>query len=198
MKDLERARITEINSLHAENVAEAAKGIDRALRIGQLLTEQKSSMGHGAFGKWIDDNLTVTDRMARYYMKAYENRDRLKTETVSDMTIRALAAPEPVNVVEVKADDEAILRRHVRMYFPGFPLTVEWNGPEIMARAGDVWHEYVRIVKIFNAAILAGTDDLVLLIEWKSFVLQLGQWNAEMLFAIEAHIGELSTEGVRA
>lgn len=36
--------------------------------------------------KWVGDNLPFTDRTARNYIRLFENRDKLKTETVSTLT----------------------------------------------------------------------------------------------------------------
>jgi len=78
--------IDEITTLHNEIIGYFKQSLDKALRIGELLIEQKKSLNHGEFGKWIQANLPFTDRTARNYMRIYDNRDKLKTETVSDLT----------------------------------------------------------------------------------------------------------------
>ncbi len=69
--------------------------VPMAIRIGELLTTHKAVIGHGKFQAWICDNLPFTDRTARTYMRLYDARDRLKTETVSDLSAayKLLAAP---------------------------------------------------------------------------------------------------------
>jgi hypothetical protein len=54
-----------------------------AQEIGELLTEAKGRLAHGAFGPWVDENLHCTQRTARNYMKVYQERDLLKSENVS-------------------------------------------------------------------------------------------------------------------
>lgn len=78
--------INEIACLHNEIIGYFKKSVEKAIRIGQLLTEQKECLKHGEFTKWIKNNLPFTDRTARNYMRLYNNRDKLKTETVSDLT----------------------------------------------------------------------------------------------------------------
>ncbi len=78
--------INEISSLHNEIIGYLKTSLDKAIRIGQLLTEQKDSLKHGEFTKWISENLPFADRTARRYMRIYNNKDKLKTDRVSDLT----------------------------------------------------------------------------------------------------------------
>jgi len=57
--------------------------VDKAIRVGQLLTEQKAFVGHGNFIAWIEKNLDINERSARRYMALYEYRD--KTDKLSDL-----------------------------------------------------------------------------------------------------------------
>lgn len=96
MSDVELGRVAKIISLHAEIAGHFRQSLEKAIRIGELLSEQKAVLKHGEFTAWITRNLPFTDRTARSYMRVYENRDRLKTESVSDLTTayRLLAAPQ--------------------------------------------------------------------------------------------------------
>jgi len=109
MNDLKLNRVTEIVSLHAEIVGFGRMALDRAIRIGELLTEQKAELGHGDFGPWIQEHLPFTDRTARRYMLCYEHRDRLKTDTMSDLTgaYRLLRQPQ-LPAADVVSDEQAI------------------------------------------------------------------------------------------
>jgi hypothetical protein len=80
-----KSRITEIGKLHSEIIGHLKTSLAKAVRIGELLTEQKGSLKHGQFTPWIESNLPFTDRTAQNYMRCYRERDRLKTETVSDL-----------------------------------------------------------------------------------------------------------------
>ena len=83
---LEKNRVEEITILHNDIAGHLRQSLDKAIRIGELLKEQKDNLKHGDFMKWVSDNLPFTDRTARNYMRLFENRDKLKTETVSTLT----------------------------------------------------------------------------------------------------------------
>ncbi|MGD9609281.1 MAG: DUF3102 domain-containing protein [Desulfovibrionaceae bacterium] len=85
-------QISEICQLHGEIIEAGKTVLMKAIRVGEILTEAKASLPHGQFTPWLK-NLPFTDRTARNYMRLYQNRDQLKTETVSGLTAayRALA-----------------------------------------------------------------------------------------------------------
>ncbi|NQT03272.1 MAG: DUF3102 domain-containing protein [Planctomycetes bacterium] len=83
---IEKSRKEEIISLHNEISGFLKVSLDKAIRIGELLIEQKAGLKHGEFGRWIATNLPFTDRTARSYMNCYRRRHQLKTESVSDLT----------------------------------------------------------------------------------------------------------------
>ncbi|MBI2501925.1 MAG: DUF3102 domain-containing protein [Candidatus Latescibacteria bacterium] len=92
----EQTRLEEIASLHGELVGMARQALPMAIRIGQLLHEQKEALLHGQFAAWIAAHLPFTPRTARNYMKVFEHRERLKTESVSVLTdAYRLLAPVP-------------------------------------------------------------------------------------------------------
>lgn len=96
MNELERTRTQKIVKLHNQIVTDLKRSLNSAIEIGQLLTDQKANLKHGEFTAWIAENLPFSDRTARNYMRVYRERDRLKTETVSDLksAYRVLSAPE--------------------------------------------------------------------------------------------------------
>jgi hypothetical protein len=57
--------------------------VHKAIRIGELLTEQKEVVGHGLFIQWIESNLDISERTARNYMSLYSYRD--KTANIADL-----------------------------------------------------------------------------------------------------------------
>lgn len=82
-KTIEKNRINEILSLHDEISRYLRLSLDKAIKIGELLIEQKKLTKHGEFTTWVSDNLPFTERTARNYMNLYRKRDLLKTETIS-------------------------------------------------------------------------------------------------------------------
>ena len=91
-----------IISLHSEIIGLGRMALDKAIEIGHLLTDQKSSLQHGDFIPWAKANLPFTDRTARNYMQLFEQRDRLKTVTVSDLSdaYRVLKSAAPTRQKE--------------------------------------------------------------------------------------------------
>lgn len=83
---IEKSRITEIWDLHTKFIESLKKSLEYGMKIGELLTKQKSDLKHGQFGIWIDENLPFSRRTAQNYMKVYRERDRLKNATVSHLT----------------------------------------------------------------------------------------------------------------
>jgi hypothetical protein len=86
MNDIDKSRINEIAALHSEILGNLRQSLTKAIKIGELLSLQKDTLAHGEFTKWISQHLPFTDRTARNYMRLYRERDRLKTETISDLT----------------------------------------------------------------------------------------------------------------
>jgi hypothetical protein len=85
MKAIVVARVREIRRLH-EEIGEALRTtLPKAIRVGELLAEQKAEMKHGEWLPWCKDNLPFTDRTARNYMQFYDHRGQLKSELVSDL-----------------------------------------------------------------------------------------------------------------
>jgi len=59
----------EINRLHSEICQAARTTIDKAIRIGELLTEQKASLKHGEWLPWLRDKCEIRERTAHLYMR---------------------------------------------------------------------------------------------------------------------------------
>ncbi|MFC1580088.1 DUF3102 domain-containing protein [Thermodesulfobacteriota bacterium] len=90
-RDSNHERVKEIITLHQEVEQTLLScirlSLPKALRIGELLIKQKDSLKHGEFIPWIKTNLPFTDRSARNYMRLFKERERLKTENVSDLSL---------------------------------------------------------------------------------------------------------------
>jgi hypothetical protein len=81
----EKSRVQEIVNLHQEILGHLRSSLGKAIKIGQLLSEQKSNLAHGEFTTWVKVNISFSDRTARNYMRLFKERDKLKTENVSDL-----------------------------------------------------------------------------------------------------------------
>src|SRR5262245_39324788 len=80
---------TEINGLHSQLAELGRRSVLKVMRVGELLTQAKEEFGHGHWGQWIEDNLTgcFTQKTAQRYMNVWEKRDKLKFDTVSNLSL---------------------------------------------------------------------------------------------------------------
>lgn len=90
--------VKEIAALHSEIIDAARMTLDKAIRIGELLTGIKSSLKHGQWLPWVKSNLPFDDSQGRRYMAVFRNRDQITNrESAHDLTFsdayRLLAAP---------------------------------------------------------------------------------------------------------
>ena len=104
--ELNRLETQEIISLHQEITSHLKTSLQMAIRVGQLLTEQKESLGHGHFTPWIKEHLPFKERTARNYMRLYRERDRLKTATVTDLGAAYKLLSPPRKVID---EDETLI-----------------------------------------------------------------------------------------
>lgn len=73
--------IREINKLYEEIESAGKVMIGKAIRIGELLTEQKASLGHGEWIPWIEDSLPFGRKQAAAYMRVFSNKGELANVT---------------------------------------------------------------------------------------------------------------------
>lgn len=70
---------------------------NHAVEIGKLLIQAKEQVGHGNFGKWIEDNFNLSQRVANNLMKCSE-RFGVNSPTSANLNqsqmIEMLALPE--------------------------------------------------------------------------------------------------------
>jgi len=83
LNEIQQNRIAEIVKLHVEVGGYLKMTLDKAIRIGELLREQKAECGHGAFESWVRRNAPFNVRTAQRYMLCCHGRDRLKNDNVS-------------------------------------------------------------------------------------------------------------------
>ena len=189
---IETSRAAEIRRLHEEIGGALRLSVEKAIRIGELLTEQKAGMGHGSWLPWIEANCPFDERTARRYMRLHARREELKSDSVSDLTsaYRLLETSEH----EEGNEEYALLWRRQELAVPGSSMTVVWDGPDVRARAKDDPHvvieEYKKLLKVFSTVILTG-DDLGLIEELRKIVFSFAQAMGETLIDIEAKIGYL-------
>ncbi len=101
--------IREINKLYQEIESAGKVMIDKAIRIGELLSEQKDSMKHGEWIPWIEDNLPFGRKQVAAYMRVFSNKGELANVTsglhLTD-AISAIAKPKTAHVSHNSGENE--------------------------------------------------------------------------------------------
>ena len=83
MTKIEKRQLQEMLTLH-DAIAGVSK-LKKAIRIGELLTEQKKRFFYEEFMTWVETNLPFSRSTAKNYMKLYREKDRLKAQSVSNL-----------------------------------------------------------------------------------------------------------------
>jgi hypothetical protein len=89
-----------INEEHRACETAANAALTHAMSAGELLTEAKGQLSHGAFGPWLAENFAGSDRTARVYMRVYSHREELEAKRQSSATLsldgalKALSTPK--------------------------------------------------------------------------------------------------------
>lgn len=93
-----RANIaSEINEHHASATAKAGEAIHHAKEAGRLLLEVKAAVPHGEFGKWLEQNITVSVRQAQRYIAVAEGKPiPIRALTSKYDTVSHLQEPQAV------------------------------------------------------------------------------------------------------
>ena len=79
-----------INAAHANAEAASATVVQCAVEAGQLLLEVKETMAHGAFGPWLDNNVTFARQTARHYMRLAKAVDAMSESKRSHVSVLPL------------------------------------------------------------------------------------------------------------
>lgn len=89
---IEQTRADEIRTLHYEIASLFTTALEKSIRVGELLTQQKSELKHGQFGAWVDENLPFKQSAANQYMQFFRNRELIAGAT-NITEARALLSP---------------------------------------------------------------------------------------------------------
>jgi hypothetical protein len=81
----EEKLLQEIRALHKEIIADYKTSLDRCIKIGGILSKQKTSLPHGHFINWVKTYLPFSERTARHYMELEHHKDRLKKEKINSL-----------------------------------------------------------------------------------------------------------------
>jgi N6-adenosine-specific RNA methylase IME4 len=93
--------------IRAEHVA-MQRGVEHAMRAGDLLLEAKAQLRHGQWLPWLTENCSMSERTAQLYMRVAERRSELeaKAQGLADLTLEGAARllAKPSESVDLTAD----------------------------------------------------------------------------------------------
>jgi hypothetical protein len=88
--------VREIVSRHKRIMDAMRNSVADAIRIGELLTEAKASLGHGEWLPWMEKHLPFSQMTASRYVRVFEKRDQLKLNNVFNLSdAYKLLSPPP-------------------------------------------------------------------------------------------------------
>src|SRR5258707_5120533 len=73
--------VDRINRRHRQIMEFGKRALEEAIDIGRELSDAKSSLEHGEWLPWVEDNLEFTTRTAQRYISVWDNRDQLKNDS---------------------------------------------------------------------------------------------------------------------
>lgn len=136
----------EIERLQGEIMCSARTSLEKAIQIGSLLTELRSETLHGSWGKLCRTSLPFTERTASNYMRLFEHRERLKSETVSDLSVayRLLSGRDRMSKVEAKACLEG-LKRGIQEIIEGIDRLLEIRESRLYSPEFSTFAEFLEV-----------------------------------------------------
>ena len=85
MKEIERSKVERIIEMHSQIMRRARLSLEDAIKIGELLSEEKRKLQHGEWGNWINENLPFTASTAATYMRLYLRKDEFEEKGIADL-----------------------------------------------------------------------------------------------------------------
>lgn len=98
--DIVKNYVVEINGLHREVFGSVKMTLDKAIRIGELLTQCKADIPHGEWLQWMRINLDFSDRTAQVYIRVYKTAGSADLGSIS----KVLLDHKPQKKQEVKVE----------------------------------------------------------------------------------------------
>jgi Protein of unknown function (DUF3102) len=176
---VDQSIIDHINRRHRRIMELGKQALDEAIDIGRDLSEIKASLDHGQWLPWLEKNAAFTARSATRYMRLWDNRDRLKSDNVSDLSEAYALLSEPKKAKKTPTDPVVVDAEIVR--FEPTPASKSWT------RSGPTEPSSSNELSIFS-----GTEDTTVFIESLKIVERLeamaGETDCAMNIVTVAHI----------
>jgi hypothetical protein len=90
--------VPQIKAVYEELIQSHKSSLTHALHLGELLNAAKETVGHGAWGQWLQFHLPqISHRTANVYMKLAENKDKFSDGANSQHAAK-LAAKDDLSI----------------------------------------------------------------------------------------------------
>jgi N6-adenosine-specific RNA methylase IME4 len=97
-----------IRAEHEATTIAMQRGLEHAIRAGDLLLEAKAQLKHGQWLPWLTEHCSMSERTAQLYMRVAERRSELeaKAQGLADLTLEGAARllAKPSESVDLTAD----------------------------------------------------------------------------------------------
>ena len=102
----EQEIVQELRNLNGKFQKASRTAVEAGVRIGELLTEVKASVGHGSFIPWVNEHCEFSHKSAQRYMSAFQVKSDATSNLTGDETITELAALGSKTQVKPKHDNK--------------------------------------------------------------------------------------------
>lgn len=127
----------DIIRLHGEIQNLALDVMEKACKIGQLLTQKKTELEHGQFIPWIKSNLPFDERQAQKYTRIYENKDLIQKKLDSKANSSSLLTVN--NLISLTREDKkpAGIKQLLTSTESARPATSPGRAPAVADKIGN-------------------------------------------------------------
>ncbi|HOV13765.1 MAG TPA: DUF3102 domain-containing protein [Spirochaetota bacterium] len=79
-------RVEEMRGLYLDIKQAMETAYQKALRLGEMLSNVKGILPHGEFGSWIEENMNFSVRNAQRYMLVFDKKEELKDRSIESLS----------------------------------------------------------------------------------------------------------------
>ena len=131
------------------------RGVEHAIRAGELLIEAKAQLKHGEWLPWLENNCTMSERTAQLYMRLAQRRPELEASNpqgIADLTLEGasglLAKPAQNDLAGHEAEGDIFAEPFTDFDFEdhhGYPM---WLQEKLARVAGLPKHVQAALAAI--------------------------------------------------
>ncbi len=98
-------RIQEIKILLTELKDTLKMSVEKAIKIGELLTEQKEELKHGQFLSWIETNFEMSNRTVEKYMNLFHHQNKIEFSSNLQEAYKKIKTIEKQEKIQKEKED---------------------------------------------------------------------------------------------